>query len=174
VTADEFATVRAAKTSRATRERFAIFSAPYHHPMARRFGRRPHDFDDGSNRTDAIVFEENVLRTITRALHRRIINSPGRRRNGVAHQRTKRCRAKFAHYICGDLAPSGNPRAMRANWRVPVRSAQAAGVDRNFDMERGTGESMPQVWLSKGCCARAQGYWRFEPATPGGPPNAAA
>jgi hypothetical protein len=38
-------------------------------------------------------------------------------------------------------------------------------------MERGAAELMLQVRLE---CRCAQGYCRFAPATPGGPPNAAA
>ncbi len=41
-------------------------------------------------------------------------------------------------------------------------------------MERGTGELMLQVWVLQRRCARMQRNWRFEPATPGGPPNGAA
>jgi hypothetical protein len=65
---------------------------------------------------------------------------------------------------------------MRANWLVVFSRCNAklqASIGTST-MESGTGESMLQVWLSQGRCARARVYWRFEPATPGGLPNAAA
>jgi hypothetical protein len=65
---------------------------------------------------------------------------------------------------------------MRANWPVvfSVRNAKLQASMGTSTMEWGTSESMLQVGLSQGRCARARVYWRFEPATPGGLPNAAA